>query len=383
MLSRLEQLLGAVMVLVALVDVFLTVLYARLGTAVLSTRLSRMVWHAFSAVATRAGRQRGKVLSFCAPIILVLLIGVWAALLALGMGLLIHPALGTAVRATVGPTPRDFMTALYAGGSSLSFISVGDLAPHTTPYRLLYLCSSLIGMSVLSLTITYLLQLYNGVRERNTFGLKLHMLTANTDDAVEIVAGMAARGHFDATYSAFAEIGAEATKVKESHHFYPILAFFRFREPFYGWSAAILRCLDSVSLIKSALDDEEFGWVKESAAVTQLWYAAMLSTKLLDEAQGRRGAAMHGEEPDEATRERWRRRYHAAVRRLRQAEVKTYADETLGAEIYVALRAEWDHRLRVLAPGMCYTMKELDPAGEDPATTDRLPDFEKRLTTVE
>jgi len=383
MLQRLEQLAGAALILLALVDVFLTVLYARLGTAVLSTRLSRMVWRAFRPFAARAGRNRGKVLSFCAPLILVVLIGMWAALLAFGAALLIHPALGTSVRATVGPTSRDFMTALYAGGSSLSIVSVGDLAPQTTPYRLLYLFSSLIGMSVVSLTITYLLQLYNSVRERNTFGLKLHLMSANTDDAVEIVAGMAVRGRFDATYSAFAEIGAEATQVKESHHFYPILAFFRFREPFYGWSASILRCLDTVTLLKSALDDEQYGWVKESAAVTQLWYVGILSTKLLDEAQHQHGAAMHGEEPDEATRERWRSRYHAAVHRLRQAGVKTYADEAVGAEIYVALRAEWDHRLRVLAPAMCYTMKEIDPAGEDPATTERLPAFETRLTSVE
>ena len=383
MLQRLEQIAGAALILLALVDVFLTVLYARLGTAVLSTRLSRLEWRIFRAAAWRLDENRGKLLSFCAPTIVVSLVAMWACLLAFGTALLIHPALGTSVRETTGATPRDFMTALFAGASSLSFISVSDLTPTTTPFKLLYLFSSLVGLSVLSLTITYLLQLYNGVRERNTFGLKLHLLSAQTDDAVEIVAGMAARGRFDATYSAFAEIGAEATKVKESHHFYPLLAFFRFHEPFYGWSAAILRCLDTVTLIKSALDDEEFGWVKESAALTQIWRAAILSTKLLDEAQRHHGEAKHGEEPDEATRERWRRRYHAAVRRLRAAGVKTYADEVVGAEIYASLRAEWDHRLQVLAPAMGYTMKELDPAGHDPETTDRLPAFEKRLTAVE
>ena len=383
MLQRLEQIAGAALIFLALLDVFLTVLYARLGTAVLSMRLSRLEWRIFRTIAWRLERGRGKLLSFCAPIIVVSLVGMWALLLAFGMALLLHPALGTGIQATDGATPRDFMTALFAGGSSLSFISVSNLEPKTMPFKLLYLFSSLVGMSVLSLTITYLLQLYNGVRERNTFGLKLHLLSAETDDAVEVVAGMAARGRFDATYSAFAEIGAEAVKVKESHQFYPILVFFRFRQPFYGWTSAIIRCLDAVTLIKSALDDEEFGWVKESAALTQIWRAAILSTKLLDEAQRHHGDAKHGEEADEATRERWRRRYGAAVRRLRAAGVKTYADEAVGAELYASLRQEWDHRLRVLAPAMGYTMKEIDPAGHDPETTDRLPAFEKRLTAVE
>jgi hypothetical protein len=242
---------------------------------------------------------------------------------------------------------------------------------------------SLVGLSTMSLTLTYLMQIYSALRERNTFGLKIHLLTAQTDDAVEWLAGIATGNRFDATYSTLSEVAAEAAKVKESHHFYPVLALFRFREPFYAMSSSVCRCLDLVSLIKSALDDEQFGWVKESASVAQLWRAALLTTKLLDEAQNLHGEAKHGEEPDEATRERWRQRYLTAVRRLRQAKVSTYPDEAVGAEIYASLRAEWEHRVVAIAPGMGYEMKEIDPAGVHPELTEQLPDFERRLTAVE
>lgn len=383
MLSRLEQIAGAILILIVLADVFLTVLYARVGTGVLSARLARIQWRVFRAIAWRSGRHRGKVLSFCAPTVLVSLVGVWASLLAVGAALIIHPALGNAVRASTEPTPHDFMTALFAGASSLAFVGVGDFSPHTTAYKLLYLFDSMVGISVMSLTLTYLMQVYIGLRERNTFCLKMHLLSGQTDDAAEMLAGFAVRGKFDATYSAMAEMAAESVQVKEVHHFYPVLAIFRFREPYYAMCSVILKGLDFVTLVKSALDDDEFGWVKESAAITQLWRALLLSTKLLDEAQHHEGDATHGEEPDDATRERWRRRYLAAVRRLKEAGIRTYPDEAVGAEIYVSLRAQWDHRIAVLAPAMAYTMKEIDPAGHDPKTTEQLPGFERRLSAVE
>ena len=55
--------------------------------------------------------------------------------------------------------------------------------------------------------------------------------------------------------------------VKESHHFYPVLVYFRFNEPYYRLSRLTTILLDAVTLIKSGLDDEEFASLKESAAV--------------------------------------------------------------------------------------------------------------------
>ncbi len=61
--SRLEQVVGAVLFAAVLLDVFLTVLYARMGTSLLAGPLARLTWRLFRAasasdaacsVATRA-----------------------------------------------------------------------------------------------------------------------------------------------------------------------------------------------------------------------------------------------------------------------------------------------------------------------------------------
>lgn len=380
--SRLEQAAGAALVLFVLVDVFVTVLYARAGTGILSARLARTQWRLFKRVARLFGQKRGKVLSFCAPSVLVSLVGAWALLLALGSGLIVHPALGTGVRYSHGATPRDLASAVYAGATSLSFISEGEFVPVTLRYRFLYIANSLIGVSVMSLTLTYLMQVYTALRERNTFGIKLFMMSGETADAAELLAGLGARGSFDRTYSVLAEMAAEATKVKEAHHFYPVLAIFRFRDPFYSMSAPISLGLDTVSLIKSALDDEEYAWLKESTAVTLLWHSLIRQTQLLDIAYDYGKEAAHGEPPDEATRARWRHRYLAAAARMRSAGITTRADVERGIELYAGLRAIWEHRIALLAPAMEYNLSEVDPGGWHPTTTEGLPDFRNRLTAI-
>ena len=111
----LEPLAGAIVLVVTLLDVFLTVLYARAGTGLLAPRLARGVWGVFRAL---SGRRHAGMLTYCGPVQLVALVLMWGVLLALGAGLVIHPALGTGVKASSGPTDTDFVTALFVGGSS-------------------------------------------------------------------------------------------------------------------------------------------------------------------------------------------------------------------------------------------------------------------------
>src|SRR3954470_21859648 len=95
----LEQTIGFLVVAVVLLDVFLDVLYARLGTGILAPRISRMVWQLFLRASRRMGKQRRVAMSFCGPVIVAVLVATWALGLTLGTALVIHTVLGTSVRA--------------------------------------------------------------------------------------------------------------------------------------------------------------------------------------------------------------------------------------------------------------------------------------------
>lgn len=258
MFNWLEQAIGALLITLVILDVFLTVLYARAGTGILSTRVSKLVRRVFYLASKPFGRHRGTVMSFCGPVILVLLVAIWDFGLTLGAALVIHPALGAWVANSSGTTPTDFITALQAGGNSTSIVGSGDFSPQTGAFRLFYLFASLTGTAIVSLTLTYLMQVYSALRSRNSTALNFHLASAETGDAAELVAGLGPQGKFDGGYSNLAELAVKATEAKEAHHFYPVLFYFRFREPHYSVSRFTLVALDSVTLIKSALDDQKF-----------------------------------------------------------------------------------------------------------------------------
>src|SRR3954451_21851978 len=89
----LEPLAGALLMALILADVFLTVLYARAGTGIISDRLARLVWLVLGRASSPGNGSH--LLSFCGPLILVALLFTWSILLALGAALIVHPQLGT------------------------------------------------------------------------------------------------------------------------------------------------------------------------------------------------------------------------------------------------------------------------------------------------
>jgi hypothetical protein len=379
-LRWLEQALGAIIVILVLLDIFLTILYARIGASVFSNRIAKLVWGVFRLISKLFG-QRGSegVLTFCGPVILITLLVFWSLGLTFGVALIIHPALGSAINTSNGDTPTDFITALYAAGSSISIVGAGDHSPQTNPYRLFYIFTSLVGMSVTSLILTYLMQVYNALQRRNANGLKNYLLGDETGDAAELICGLGPEGKFDEGISNLAEIATGLSQTKEAHHFYPVLFFFRFREPYYSVSKSLLTAFDTASLIKSALDDKEYSTVKESAVVAQLWRAAILQVTSLENTFLSGGAPEGKKEPDAQTYDRWRRRYEAALGRFKEAGIKTIANEQEGAERYVALRSRWEHHITLLAPVMNYRMEDIDPAGFNPETAKDRQEFRKRL----
>src|SRR5689334_21419781 len=100
-------------------------------------------------------------------------------------------------------------------------------------------------------------------------------MSSETGDAAEVIGHLGSQGQFENGYSNVVDWSAETARVRESHHFYPMFFFFRFREPYYEVSRTALVSLDTVSLIKSAPEHKEYGWLKESAAVMDLWRATM------------------------------------------------------------------------------------------------------------
>ena len=118
--------------------------------------MTRGAWRLFRVVARAFGRRGALVLSFCGPAVVVSLVFFWAFLLTLAAALIFHPFLGSEITAENGATPRDFVTALFVAANSMSIVGSSGFSPRTSGLRLLFMWNSLVGMSVITLTLSLL-----------------------------------------------------------------------------------------------------------------------------------------------------------------------------------------------------------------------------------
>ena len=290
------------------------------------------------------------------PLLVVAVVAMWFVGLSVGAALVIHPALGSGVKATGGETPTTFTAALLAGGSSVSIVGSGGFQPSTDTFRLFYWLTSLAGTAVTSLVLTYLMQVYTALLRRNTVALDVDTWSGQTGDAVELLTRLFPQGQTSAGYNVMVQWASAMTSVKETHHFYPVLCYFRFTDARYSMARTALITLEAAALIRTALDPGHFGWVRGSAALEQLEGSARLLLETLAE----ESHVPVDRVERSAAAGRWERRFTTAVPRLRRAGIEVTDDVEAGLAEYVRLRESWDAPLVRLAGLLGYTPEQID-----------------------
>jgi hypothetical protein len=179
----------------------------------------------------------------------------------------------------------------------------------------------------------------------------IHAQSGEIGDAAELLARWGPQGRFDGGYNNLSTLAGEMAAIKETHHFYPVLFYFRFDEAYYAPSHILLMALDAAALIRTALDPRELGWLQESAALVELERSSALLLRTLNQ----RFPVLHEASADRRqSLERWRLHYRNALLRLRKAGIPTRPDQEAGAREYVELRANWDPGLEALAPTLAF-----------------------------
>lgn len=366
-MNWLSKAIGIVLVLLALLDIYFTVLYPRSGTSIISMPLSKGLWQLFRLVAQVPGTRRGSLrvsrwanrfLSHCGSIAVIMIAATWLLLLIIGFALIIWTALGSEIQASQGETPTDFATALYYSGYSLTTLGVGDLVPRTSFYKLLTIAEAAFGFSTFTLALTYFLSVYNALIRRNTFALSLHHRTKGEANTAEMLARLGTMGKFSGARQEIAGIARDLLNLLVSHHSYPVLHYFRFPEAYYSLARITLISMDTVTLIKSTLDTTQYAALIHSTAVAELEQGGLYLLHQLAESFLPKQPLNHTTRLEQE----WRDLYYRAVERLKIAGIATNPDLESGADTYVALRRQWEGYVIGFASYMAYDWSEIAPA---------------------
>lgn len=348
---------GVGLILLALTDLFLTVLYPRSGRGVLSTLLNQGIWQLFRQASYGPWVDRDRLLSYCGPTLLVVIVIVWTTLLIGGFAFIVWTALGSGIQASHGSTPTDFATALYYSGYTFTTLGTGDLVPKTGTYRLLMILEAALGFSTFTLTLTYFLSVYSALTRRNTFALSLHHRTASQANAAEFLARLGANGDFNGARQEVADMGRNLLELLESHHSYPVLHYFRFQESYYSLARIALITMDTATLIKSALNQEKYRALVDSTGVTELEDGGLDALLQLSDSFLPDGHSAH----QKKSKKEWRDWYFRAVERLQAANIETTPDLETGADLYISLRQKWNPYVVGFAEYMAYRWSEIAP----------------------
>jgi hypothetical protein len=340
--SWLAPLLGAVLIGMVLVDVFLTVLMPASGHGPLRRPLSRVTWAVFLWVGRRLPRRRRRgLLTYSGPVLISGTIVVWVLLLLLGWALVYLPALGSGIVASKGDTTESLITALYVSGFTLTTLGTGDVVPVTGVYRILVVAESAVGFSVFTKVLTYFLTPYAAITRRRRFATELEHRTFDTGSAVRLLIGLWDPEELGATKQHLAGLAGNITEIAETHTSYPVLGYFHYRHNRYALPRILLILLEMAALIRSALAQERYAALRSSAALFQIEAAC---AQLLDQLE-----TAGGDPPTSEVRGSWGSRFDACRSILADAGLEVTDSPEAGADCYVELRTGWDSRLRRLA----------------------------------
>jgi hypothetical protein len=241
-------LLGFGLAWITLRDVFDTVVVP--GGSRASLQVTRRVGGGLLALWKRVrGRRRGISGSF-APLVLVSSFVVWMSLLALSFGLMTY-----AVRSHFKPPIRSFGDAVYEAGSALVTVGLSGHYP-AGGGRWIILASGFCGIAVITMAVTYLLEVQSSVTRRDTGIIKLNTSAGNPPSALALLERFAAIRYQDHLAETLEEGRDWCATVRQSHTTHPSLVYFQSISIGAGWPAALGALLDLALFAEHLIDDD-------------------------------------------------------------------------------------------------------------------------------
>jgi hypothetical protein len=163
---------GVVLIAAALRDIF-DVLFHESGRAVLAHVLMRVVWRAVRSVAQR---RRG-ALSLAGPLSFLAVVITWGLLLVIGWTLVYWPRMPESFHLASGvDVGSPFVDSLYTSLVTLSTVGFGDISPATPLLRVLTPIEALLGLGLLTASISWLLALYPVLSRRRSLAYEINLL---------------------------------------------------------------------------------------------------------------------------------------------------------------------------------------------------------------
>ena len=357
--------------LVAL-DIYRTILHSRGRSGPVTEALTRAVWRLVRGVAFRRSRLgRHRLLNHVGPLLLPGIVATLVALLILGYALVYWPHLPADFNVQEKAQSSRAIEALYFSGITFTTLGYGDIAPRSTPMRLLALSEALTGFGFISLAVTYLVSLTAALERKRAVALSFYHQARQGADVAGLLINHFVGGRFVGLESIFAGAARDLQGLLESHIEHPLIHYFHPTHVHKSLPRMLFLVLEACAVTRACLDDQayeelcrhpELRTLEETGrhVLSELATAVgvVRGTAIAEDEPGREGVPTV-EEPA-----RWRQRYQGTVRRLRDAGVRLPADMEAGWREYRHRRHGWELELAGFALYLGYDWDEVTGDGD-------------------
>ena len=209
----------------------------------------RRTWRLWRGLVRHIGSEpvRERLLAVYGPLSLLGLLVVWVLLLLVGWGL-VWWVLQDRLSGV-----HSYLDALYFAGVGFFTVGFGDVVPVGGLARMLALVQAFMGLVSVALVIGYLPTLFGAYSRREVQLLTLDDLTDERTSSTGLIEAWHADRGLEGLNAAFADWERWCADVFDSHTAYPMLAFFRSRQPGQHWLTALGVVTDAASICLAAV----------------------------------------------------------------------------------------------------------------------------------
>lgn len=360
----------AILTLVAF-DVFLTVLHHWGRSGPIGRETTHAIWRAALRATEHLDQgNRRRWLGLVGPMLIPVIVMLWALLLVLGYSFLYLPGIPEGFDRWDRQLPVNgaFADAFYFSGYTFFTLGYGDIAPVSNILRVVAIVQSGAGFALITLVIGYFVSVYDAYTHKTVLSQSIHYQAGNRADAAMLICHeLAGGGSVAILLGTVGRLRDGLVRLRANYSNYPILHFFRDPEPSQSFLRLLFIAQDITLILDAAVDAEErkelanLGHRSGLAAAASAAQGALVKSMLRQVPE-----ELRRESPDRFPGEQeWGEHCRRALRMLREYGIPT-RPESEAVRDYCEGRREWEPLLRASADALGESWEEVTGEWRDP-----------------
>lgn len=239
---------GILLTLWMIIEALWTTIWADRNSSPLTSRLTTLIWKGFRSFIHSGSNG---LLNFAGPTILMASVLFWIGSLWLGWVLIFYAVPGSALVKSTQSIP-DFTDLIWFIAYCIFTVGNGDLTPNGDLWQVIASFVALTGMGMVTLAITYLLQVVSAVVNKRSFSSQVTAIGKTAEDFVKKEWN---RGDFGCIELQLNSISNQLSTLSEQHLAFPILHYYHTADINKAQAVAIAILYDAILLIELGVEE--------------------------------------------------------------------------------------------------------------------------------